>query len=50
MDHNAKEGHGSDEPRMGVRKGTFIAIGSEAPSSTSPTSVNRKTGKDQTDQ
>jgi len=50
LDHQDKEGHGSDEPRMGVSKGTFIAIGSEAPLKSTPTSVNRKSGKDQSDQ
>lgn len=50
LDRSQKEGHGDDGPVPGVGKGTFIQIGTAAPLSHSPTSVNKKSGKEQTDQ
>jgi hypothetical protein len=49
-DRSSREGHGEDGPVPNVKKGTFIQVGTAAPLEHSPISVNRKTGKEQTDQ
>jgi hypothetical protein len=50
LDRSTKEGHGEDGPVPRVSKGTFIQVGTAAPAIGPETSVNRKTGKDQSGQ
>jgi hypothetical protein len=49
-DRSSREGHGEDGPVPHVSKGTYIAVGTAAPAIGPETSVNKKTGKEQSGQ
>jgi hypothetical protein len=46
LDHADKEGHGEEAAKPGVKKGTFIGVGTYAPLSSAGDAIspNRKTG------
>lgn len=50
LDRGSREGHGEDGPVPSTSKGKYIAIGTAAPAIGPETSVNKKTGKDQSGQ
>jgi len=50
VDRTSKEGHGEDGPVPSVSKGTYVAIGTAVSLSNTATSVNKKSGTEQSDQ
>lgn len=46
LDHSDKEGHGEDAAKPGVKKGTFIGVGTYAPISSASDAIspNKKSG------